>query len=157
MPIEVIRFGVGHRRPDGPRGTQGIRGQVIHSDGRGVVSELAFRRGAVVEPHSNPNTTYFIVIEGGGWVAVGDERLRVAAGEAVVWPAGIVHGAWTDVTEMRALVVELPGGEPLPPGVLPGQARAIGAGEPRPPRGEGQLAGEDLPPPPADPTAGEPR
>ena len=76
MPIDVIRFGVGHRRPDGPAGTHGIRGQVIHSDARGAVSELAFSRGAVVEPHTNPNTTYFIVIEGGGWVVVGEERLR---------------------------------------------------------------------------------
>ena len=86
MPIEVLRFGVGHRRPDGPPGTTGISGRVIHNDARGLVSELAFTRGARIEPHSNPNTTYFIVIEGGGWVSVGDERLRVAAGEAVVWP-----------------------------------------------------------------------
>ena len=37
---------------------------------------------ARIEPHSNPNTTYFIVVEGGGWVGVGDERTRIAAGEA---------------------------------------------------------------------------
>ena len=42
--MEIRRFGVGNRRPDGPPGTTGIAGQVIHSDGRGVVSELAFAR-----------------------------------------------------------------------------------------------------------------
>src|SRR5438046_8269231 len=110
MPIEVLRFGVGHRRPDGPPGTTGISGRVIHNDARGLVSELAFTRGARIEPHSNPNTTYFIVIEGGGWVSVGDERLRVAAGEAVVWPPDVEHSAWTDYGEMRAFVVEF-GGE----------------------------------------------
>ena len=52
------------------------------------ITELAFARGGRIEPHSNPNTTWFIVIEGGGWSLVGDERLRVAAGEAVLWPAG---------------------------------------------------------------------
>ena len=36
MPIEIRRFGVGHRRPDGPPGTVGLTGQVIHSDGRGI-------------------------------------------------------------------------------------------------------------------------
>ena len=36
MPIEVRRFGVGHRRPEGPPGTHGLTGQVIHSDGRGL-------------------------------------------------------------------------------------------------------------------------
>lgn len=158
MPIEVIRFGVGHRRPQGPAGTTGITGQVIHSDGRGVISELAFARGALIEPHSNPNPTWFIVIEGGGWVVVGEERLRVAAGEAVVWPAGVVHGAWTDLTPMRVLVVELAGGDDaLAREILPGEARAIGPGEERAARGEGALAFEDLPPPPSDPGAGEPR
>ena len=83
VPIEIRRFGVGHRRPDGPPGSVGLTGQVIHSDGRGVIAELAFARGARIEPHANPNTTWFIVIEGGGWVGVGDERTRIAAGEAV--------------------------------------------------------------------------
>ena len=45
-PIEVRRFGVGHRRPDGPPGTTGITGQVIESGPGGVISELAFSREA---------------------------------------------------------------------------------------------------------------
>ena len=89
MPIEIRRFGVGHRRPGGPIGSVGLSGQVIHSDGRGNVSELAFARNARTEPHANPNTTLFIVVEGGGWVGVGGERTRIAAGEAAVWPADI--------------------------------------------------------------------
>ena len=56
MTIEVRRFGVGHRRPDGPPGTSGISSRVIHSDARGTVAELAFARGARIEPHMNPNT-----------------------------------------------------------------------------------------------------
>ena len=109
MPIEIRRFGVGHRRPDGPPGSVGLTGQVIHSDGRGIVSELAFARNARIEPHSNPNTTYFIVVEGGGWVSVGEEWTRIAAGEAAVWPADIPHAAWTEHSEMRAFVVEFAG------------------------------------------------
>src|SRR5918992_601731 len=104
MPVEILRFGVGHRRPEGPAGSTGITGRVIHTDGRGAVSELAFGRGGRIEPHANPNTTYFIVIEGGGWTAVDGEAIRVAAGEAVVWPADVVHAAWTDYSEMRAIV-----------------------------------------------------
>ena len=111
MPIEIRRFGVGHRRPDGPPGTVGLTSQVIHSDGRGLISELAFARGARIEPHSNPNTTWFIVIEGGGWVGVGEERARVAAGEAVLWPADEPHAAWTEHSEMRAFVVEFTGAD----------------------------------------------
>jgi len=127
--MEIRRFGVGNRRPDGPPGTTGVAGQVIHADGRGTVSELAFARRASVEPHSNPNTTWFIVIEGGGMIRVGDERARVAAGEAVLWPAGVIHAAWTELTEMRAFVVELAGPDDAHVrGILDGRTLAIGVG-----------------------------
>ena len=111
MPIEIRRFGVGNRRPDGPPGSVGLTGQIIHSDGRGIVSELAFARNARIEPHSNPNTTYFVVVEGGGWVGVGEEWSRIAAGEAAVWPADIPHAAWTEHSEMRAFVIEFAGSD----------------------------------------------
>src|SRR3954453_10129742 len=109
MPIEIRRFGVGNRRPGGPIGSVGLSGQVLHSDGRGNVSELAFARNARTEAHANPNTSLFICVEGGGWVGVGEERTRIAAGEAAVWPADIPHAAWTEHSEMRAFVVELTG------------------------------------------------
>jgi quercetin dioxygenase-like cupin family protein len=159
MPIEILRFGVGHRRPDGPPGTAGITGQVIHADARGVVSELAFARGGRIEPHSNPNTTYFIVIEGGGWVEVGDEQYRVAAGEAVVWPPGVIHAAWTGHSEMRVFIVEFAGADDsFVRGILPGRAREIGPGEARSAdRAEGSLAPRARANEPRDETAGEPR
>jgi quercetin dioxygenase-like cupin family protein len=141
VPIEVRRFGVGHRRPDGPPGTSGIEGQVIRSEATGLISELAFDRHARITPHANPNWTYFVVIEGGGWVGVGDERSRVQAGEAVVWPPDVLHAAWTDGAPMRAIVVEF--AEPpktLGPGVVEGAARTIGPGPPKVSRGEGRLA-----------------
>jgi quercetin dioxygenase-like cupin family protein len=139
VPIEVRRFGVGHRRPDGPPGTAGIEGQVIVSGATGVVAELAFGRRAHIVPHSNPATTYFLVIEGGGWVGVGEERTRVTAGEAVVWPPDVPHAAWTEGAPMRAIVVELP--EPLLalPGSVVGGAVAGIAGRPVS-RAEGRLA-----------------
>jgi quercetin dioxygenase-like cupin family protein len=147
VPIEVRRFGVGHRRPDGPPGTEGVTGQVVHSDGRGTVAELAFGLRARIEPHSNPNTTYFIVIEGGGWTQVGDERIRVAAGEAVVWPAGIIHGAWTDFSNMRAIVVEFAGAdESVARGILDGSAAEPTAGSGPAGRGEGRLVAPPRPP-----------
>jgi quercetin dioxygenase-like cupin family protein len=107
VPIEIRRFGVGHRRPDGPPGTVGIEGRVIESRASGSIAELAFGRRAHVTPHSNPRWTCLLVIEGGGWVGVGDERSRVTAGEAVVWPPDVLHAAWTDGVPMRAIVVEL--------------------------------------------------
>ena len=157
MPIEVVRFGVGHRRPDGPPGTTGVTGQVIHGDARGMISELAFSRNGRIEPHTNPNTTWFIVIEGGGWVVVDGEALRVAAGEAVLWPPDVPHGAWADHGHMRAFVVEFAGSDDHEfRGILEGFAvPVLGPGVKVVGRGEGTLSGHD-PLLPFEPDAGEP-
>jgi quercetin dioxygenase-like cupin family protein len=156
MPIEVRRFGVGFRRPEGPPGTHGLTGQVIHSDGRGVVSELAFARGGEIAAHDNPNTAWFCVIEGGGWVLVGGERRRVAAGEAILWPANVTHSAWTDHGEMRAIVVEFTG-EDDSRATLEGSARRLAPGEHGgAPRGDGALAERSVDPDRLDRSSGEP-
>jgi len=157
MPIDILRFGVGHRRPEGPSGSTGITGRIIHADGRGAVSELAFGRGGRIEPHANPNTTYFIVIEGGGWTAVDGEAVRVAAGEAVIWPADAVHAAWTDYSEMRAIVVEFAGADDAAArGIIEaGRVPLIASSMPVS-RGEGKLAPRGPAAPRRDPTSGEP-
>ena len=146
--MEIRRFGVGNRRPEGPPGSTGVAGQVIHADARGTVSELAFARRGAIESHANPNSTWFVVIEGGGMVRVGDEQARVAAGEAVLWPADVPHAAWTELSEMRALVVELSGPDDAHlRGILDGRPLAIGAGgaardaaEARAAKADGELA-----------------
>jgi quercetin dioxygenase-like cupin family protein len=114
--MEIRRFGIGHRRQDGPPGTRGVEATPLHVDARGVVAEVALKPNATIAPHSNPNLAYFLVIEGGGFVQVGDERARVAAGEGVVWPPDVVHSAWTELTPMRAIVVEFaPAADDLEP------------------------------------------
>jgi quercetin dioxygenase-like cupin family protein len=152
--MEIRRFGFGHRRPDGPPGTHGVQGAVIHADARGIVSELAFGRRAIIEPHSNPNTTWFLVIEGGGFVRVGDETARVFAGEAVLWPAGVVHGASTDLSEMRAIVVEYAGADDAAArDILEGVVLSLEAGPVD--KADGALV-DDQPDRGYDPSHGEP-
>jgi quercetin dioxygenase-like cupin family protein len=143
VPIEIRRFGVGHRRPDGPPGTVGIEGRVIESRSSGLVVELAFGRNARIAPHTSPRSIYFLVIEGGGWVGVGDERSRVTTGEAVVWPPHVLHAAWTDGAPMRVIIVELAEDPkelaPVVDGATGGEV--IEVIPPRPvARGEGRLA-----------------
>jgi quercetin dioxygenase-like cupin family protein len=139
VPIEIRRFGVGHRRPDGPPGTVGIEGRVIESRASGSIAELAFGRQAHITPHSNPRWTCLLVIEGGGWVGVGDERSRVTAGEAVVWPPDVLHAAWTDGVPMRAIVVELAEEPARLPAVIDVDAGEVVVTRPVA-RGEGRLA-----------------
>jgi quercetin dioxygenase-like cupin family protein len=150
--MDVVRFGVGHRRSEGPPGTTGLSGAVIHTDGRGLVAELAFGRNARLEPHSNPNTTWFVAIEGGGWVGVGDERARVSAGEAVLWPADVIHTAWTEHSEMRAIVVEFSGADDHVDVLTAG-----GSDEGSSPAPRRTVELQATEPPPADPRPPEPR
>ncbi len=106
--MEVLRFGPGLRRARPPSGTQGLADQVIWSDPRARITELAFSRRALIAPQTSPDLGLFIVVAGGGWVQVGDERTTINHGEAVAWPPHVAHGAWTDGTTMRALLVEVP-------------------------------------------------
>ncbi|MFL5720371.1 MAG: cupin domain-containing protein [Chloroflexota bacterium] len=155
VSIEIRRFGVGHRRPEGPIGSVGLTGQVIASDGRGTITELAFARGARIEPHTSPNSTWFIVVEGGGWVGVGEAWTRIAAGEAAVWPADVPHAAWTEHSEMRAFVVEFMG--PDDREVIAGRAASAADRQEAPvEHAVGQLAPRNARAGSADPTEGEP-
>jgi quercetin dioxygenase-like cupin family protein len=155
MPIDITRFGVGNRRAGSP-GTSGVASKVIHSDARGTIAELAMERDARIEPHTSPNSTWFIVIEGGGWVLVGDEKTRIAAGEAALWPADEVHAAWTEHGPMRAFVVELAGADDSQVrGILDGTAAKPRAGLPAVAPGQGALAEPDRAAV-HDPEAGEP-
>lgn len=105
--MDVRRFGPGHRRSGGPPGSRGVSSQVLWSDLQVHVSELALASRSLVAPHANPATALFIVVSGGGWVQVGAERLPVHHGESVVWPQGVMCAAWTEGSEMRAIVVEM--------------------------------------------------
>lgn len=144
--MEIRRFGVGQRRAGGPAGTVGVEGVVIHSDARASISELAFAKGGSIPIHESVNSAWFIVIEGGGYVLVGEEERRVAAGEAVLWPAGILHGARTEHGPMRAIAVELAGADDSAMrAVLDGIAKRLGPGETgRLARGEGKLAARPM-------------
>jgi quercetin dioxygenase-like cupin family protein len=159
--VEIRRFGIGQRRPDGPPGTHNVQAALIDSGAHGVVAELALARHAAIEPHTNPNTSWFVVIEGGGFVTVGSERARVFAGEAVLWPAGVPHGASTEVSEMRAIVVEFPAPElSLGPGaaIVDGSALGVASAASRAAAvspADGHLVEER--PAPYDPHHGEPR
>ena len=110
MPIEIRRFGVGHRRPEGPPGTVGLTGQPIHSDGRGVDRRARVRPRARASSRTPTRTR------------PGSSSSRAAAGSASATsgpgsrPARPCSGrrtsrtrAWTEHSEMRAFVVEFTG------------------------------------------------
>ena len=90
-----------------------------------------------------------VVIAGGGWVQVGEERTAINHGEAVEWPPGVAHGAWTEGTSMRAILVEVPdvAVEVVSAGARGGGGATIA---------RGRLAERDVRPEDHDTTEGEP-
>jgi quercetin dioxygenase-like cupin family protein len=106
--VEILRFGPGFRRSRPPTGTHGVADQTIWGDARARITELAFSRRALIAPQTSPDLGLFVVVAGGGWVQVGDDRTAINHGEAVEWPPGVSHGAWTDGSTMRAILVEVP-------------------------------------------------
>ena len=92
------------------------------------------------------------MVAGGGWVQVGDERTAINHGEAVDLPPGVTHGAWTDGSTMRVILVEVPDQAIEAPHAR--LARPPAVTDPEPARG--RLADRDLRPEDHDPTEGEP-
>jgi len=150
--VEILRFGPGFRRPRPPAGTHGLADQVIWSDPRARITELAFSRRALIAPQTSPDQGLFIVVAGGGWVQVGEERSTINHGEAVEWPPGVTHGAWTDGTTMRALLVEVPDLAIEAPHRRLAGAPVVSEVEPA----RGRLADRETPPEDHDPAEGEP-
>jgi hypothetical protein len=131
----------------------------LHGDERGVLAELALKPNAAIAPHSNANLTYLLVIEGGGFVQVGEERARVAAGDAVVWPPNVIHAAWTELTPLRAIVVEFasPAANLLLDGAVELGQSSAAAPDPKVTPAEGGLAAKpDQLPPDRESPEGEP-
>ena len=150
--MEILRFGPGFRRSRPPAGTHGLADQVIWSDPCARITELAFSRRALIAPQTSPDRGLFIVVAGGGWVQVGEERSAINHGEAVEWPPGVTHGAWTDGTTMRALLVEVPDRAIEAPHRRLAQAPAVSDIEPA----RGRLADRETRPEDHDPAEGEP-
>jgi quercetin dioxygenase-like cupin family protein len=158
--VEIVPFGPGLRREQPAGGGQGVAEQVIWDHPYARVTELAFGPRAVLPPRSSPRQALFVIVAGGGWVQVGDERAAVNHGEAVVWPPNVAHGAWTDGTHLRALLIEVPDVPETPRLVHEGVATAV-ASDPTDDPGtvtpaQGRLVAPSKGPEDHDPAEGEP-
>jgi quercetin dioxygenase-like cupin family protein len=106
--VEILRFGPGFRRRYPLAGAQGVADQLVWSDPHARVTELAFSSRALLPPQTSPDRGLLVVVAGGGWVQVGEERTVIHHGEAVELPPGVAHGAWTDGSTMRVILLEVP-------------------------------------------------
>ena len=69
---------------------------------------LRFAKHGRIHDHAGPNDTIVSCLEGEGFTSVDGERAPIRSGERVFWPAGDVHGLWTEGSTMTTLMCELP-------------------------------------------------
>ncbi len=105
--LDIHHFGPGHRRPDAPPCVVGMYPATIFHDDTLAVIELHFEPGGEIWEHDAPYPILFVVIEGRGMVRVGGEDAPVQAGQAVLWPADVLHKAWAVDAPFTAIVVEM--------------------------------------------------
>jgi quercetin dioxygenase-like cupin family protein len=89
-----------------------LNGPPILLDRPLLVAALYFEPHARMDEHSAEQPILFLVVSGQGFVRVGGasgETRAVAAGDAVLWPAGLDHAVWTEDEPLQAIVVEGPG------------------------------------------------
>jgi quercetin dioxygenase-like cupin family protein len=82
---------------------------VLHNEG--LIAALHFEVGGAIDEHDAPDDIIFLVISGSGWVRVGGPEalpVEVSVGDAVRWPSGVLHKAWTTDSPMTAIAVHYP-------------------------------------------------
>lgn len=75
-----------------------------------TVEAMYFEPHARMDEHRAPNDILFLVTDGSGMLRLGGaqgETREVAAGDAVIWPAGLDHMAWTEEQPLAAIVINL--------------------------------------------------
>jgi quercetin dioxygenase-like cupin family protein len=78
----------------------------LHAASGVRVTEIALAERAAFGPLRSSSDALLVVIEGGGWLAVADERQRVAVGESIEVPAGAERLLVTDSVPLRAIFIE---------------------------------------------------
>ncbi len=104
--MEIRRFGPGSRRAERESGAIGVSSALLHAGVSAHITEVVLKDRAALGPVRSPDDGLLIVIEGGGWLALADERQRVSSGEAVALPAGVERLLVTDGVPLRAILVE---------------------------------------------------
>ena len=104
--MRVQRFGPGYRRPERAGDSHGVTSALLHAASGVRVTEIALAERAAFGPLRSSSDALLVVIEGGGWLAVADERQRVAVGESIEIPSGAERLLVTDGVPLRAIFIE---------------------------------------------------
>lgn len=69
------------------------------------ITLFAFARGEEVSANTSPGDALVYVLEGEAEITIGEEKMKVKTGEAVVMPAGIPHALYAEKSFKMLLAV----------------------------------------------------
>jgi quercetin dioxygenase-like cupin family protein len=87
-------------------GCRGVEGNVLFGGANLVVVMLRFGSDAEIDLHAAPHHIDAVIMEGSGFVQLGQESSPIGEGQSLRWPAGVVHRLWTAGSPMTALMLE---------------------------------------------------
>lgn len=89
-------------------GVVGVHGRVLVTGADLVVAMLRFAPRASIDEHDAQHEIEVVCLEGSGLTSVDGEAAPIHAGQTVTWPAGKLHGLWTEGISMITLMIEHP-------------------------------------------------
>ena len=87
---------------------QRYNGLPILLDRSNFVVVLYFDPHGEMPEHPADEPVLFMVLSGSGFIQIGGadgETVRMSAGEAVLWPANVLHKFWTEDQPLQALLI----------------------------------------------------
>ncbi len=88
-----------------------LNGAPLLVDAPVAVAALYFDPNARMDEHDADHPILLLVTSGQGFVRLGGaagETRAIGAGDAVLWPAGILHTVWTEDQPLAGIAVECP-------------------------------------------------
>lgn len=86
-------------------GSEFIMKKIMMTDEKSNVGIMQLEEGGKVGYHETAVPQMLIILEGEGYVRTGEDKVKVAAGNIVVWGQGEGHETTTD-KGMKAIVIE---------------------------------------------------
>jgi quercetin dioxygenase-like cupin family protein len=105
--MNIRRFGPGHRHTDRAAGSHGVLSSPIFSNEAAQITEFTVTPGGTYGPLRSAGDVVLVVIEGGGWVAVHESHVHLAAGESLHLERMTPYSVGARELPLRAILVEL--------------------------------------------------
>ncbi len=87
----------------------GVKKQKLYDNPKLKIMHITLDPGACVEKHSAPVDVVFYILEGEGWIIVGDEKEKVSRDSIIESPKNIPHGIDNSSGDkiLRVMVVKI--------------------------------------------------